>query len=153
MLHGPKFRNLSRAVLLAIVVSGGICALGTAREPTRPAGATATPATAWQNLLRARRDVFEVAADTGDELFWDGFELCGDGVVDDASEQCDRSDLNGATCQTQRFSSGTLTCDRKCQYDTSQCSGACPTLCNSDADCGSCGPCVPFGPGTSICLN
>lgn len=76
-----------------------------------------------------------------DEIFWDGLELCGDGVIDQASEQCDRNDLGGATCLTEGYQDGTVSCTKQCQVDASQCSNACPVVCNSDADCGLCGPC------------
>jgi hypothetical protein len=93
------------------------------------------------------------ASAVGDEIYWDGFELCGDGVIDAASEQCDRSDLGGASCLTAGFTDGTVTCDATCHLDTTQCSGACPTTCVIDADCGVCGPCFPLGAGIGICLH
>lgn len=90
------------------------------------------------------------ANDASDEVFWDGFELCGDGVVDAPTEQCDRSDFGGATCLTYGFTNGALACNKTCQVDTSQCSGACPVSCTNNADCGVCGPCITFGSG-GIC--
>jgi hypothetical protein len=44
---------------------------------------------------------------------------CGNGVVD-GSEQCDGADLNGNTCESLGFPSGTLTCSA-CNLDTSGC--------------------------------
>lgn len=90
-----------------------------------------------------------LAADA-DEIFWDGMELCGNGVVD-TGEQCDRSDFGGATCLNYGFTSGTLSCSKTCQIDASQCSGACPVACTTDVDCGVCGPCIPLGAGTGFC--
>src|SRR5690242_13529784 len=51
---------------------------------------------------------------------------CGDGVVD-ADEQCDGSNLDGATCVSRGFASGTLSCTASCHFDTSQCTGTGPT--------------------------
>lgn len=45
---------------------------------------------------------------------------CGDSIVD-PSESCDGSNLNGATCVTQGFSSGTLSCSSSCAFVTSSC--------------------------------
>ena len=49
-----------------------------------------------------------------------GTSYCGDGTVD-ANEQCDGADLNGGTCVTAGFGSGTLACGPGCRYDTSGC--------------------------------
>jgi hypothetical protein len=84
------------------------------------------------------------APPAGDQIYWDGFEMCGDGVIDSASEQCDRSDLGGATCLNAGFMSGVLACDATCHFDTTQCAGQCPVGCITDNDCGVCGPCI-FG--------
>jgi len=48
--------------------------------------------------------------------------FCGDGVVN-GTEQCDGSDLGGATCATVvgSGSTGTLACNPDCTFDTSQC--------------------------------
>ena len=45
---------------------------------------------------------------------------CGNGVID-AGEQCDQASLNGATCVTQGFASGTLQCGAGCLLDTGGC--------------------------------
>jgi len=112
--------------------------------------ATGNTGSAPMSIARALRAA--VSSGTApDEIYWDAFELCGDGTVDDASEQCDRTDLAGATCMTQGFMDGTLGCTKSCQFDLSQCSGACPVTCITDADCGSCGPCLPFVPGMGFC--
>src|SRR5690349_11954852 len=49
-----------------------------------------------------------------------GTSYCGDGTVD-ANEQCDGANLNGGTCVTAGFGSGTLACGPGCRYDTSGC--------------------------------
>jgi hypothetical protein len=45
---------------------------------------------------------------------------CGDGFRD-ASETCDGVDLNSATCASQGFDAGTLSCSSACAYVTSSC--------------------------------
>lgn len=45
---------------------------------------------------------------------------CGDGFRD-SSETCDGADLNSATCASQGFDAGTLTCSSACAYVTSSC--------------------------------
>ncbi len=47
--------------------------------------------------------------------------FCGDGVQN-GSEQCDGNDLNGKTCQTQGFDTGTLSCSMNCTFNTTGCS-------------------------------
>ncbi len=49
-----------------------------------------------------------------------GTSYCGDGTVD-ANEDCDGTNLNGGTCVTAGFGSGTLACGPGCRYDTSGC--------------------------------
>jgi len=46
--------------------------------------------------------------------------VCGDSVVQ-TSENCEGSDLNSQTCVSQGFSSGTLSCNTDCTFNTSQC--------------------------------
>src|SRR5688572_9976709 len=49
---------------------------------------------------------------------------CGDGQVS-GSEICDGANLRGASCETQGFGPGTISCDPGCRkYDTSQCKPA-----------------------------
>ena len=48
--------------------------------------------------------------------------FCGDGVQE-SPEDCDGTDLNGATCQSLGFDSGTLDCTASCTFDTSGCTG------------------------------
>ena len=46
--------------------------------------------------------------------------VCGDSIVE-SPEQCDGSSLNGASCTTQGFSGGSLSCSSACEFNTSQC--------------------------------
>lgn len=48
---------------------------------------------------------------------------CGNGVVG-TGEQCDGSNLAGATCVSQGFASGTLSCNANCTFNTSSCVSA-----------------------------
>lgn len=45
---------------------------------------------------------------------------CGNGVID-AGEQCDQSNLNGATCASLGYAFGTLRCVANCAFDTTGC--------------------------------
>jgi len=45
---------------------------------------------------------------------------CGNGVID-TGEACDDTDLNGATCESEGYSMGTLACGANCQLDTTGC--------------------------------
>lgn len=45
---------------------------------------------------------------------------CGDTIIQ-LGEECDGSNLNSNTCQTRGFSTGTLSCDSSCFFNTSQC--------------------------------
>jgi hypothetical protein len=52
---------------------------------------------------------------------------CGDGVLDPGNgEECDGSDFGAATCSTEGFDGGTLTCTASCTIDTTDC-----TLCGN----------------------
>lgn len=51
--------------------------------------------------------------------------FCGDGEQY-AGEDCDGADLNGQTCTSVGFASGTLACDANCVFDTSACVAAAP---------------------------
>lgn len=56
---------------------------------------------------------------------------CGDGVST-AAEQCDGTDLGGATCESTGFFTGTIACSSGCMLDTTGC-----TLCGNGAIDGS----------------
>jgi hypothetical protein len=47
--------------------------------------------------------------------------VCGNGVIE-TGEQCDGTALNGATCVSRGYVSGTLTCRPSCEYNTTNCS-------------------------------
>lgn len=47
---------------------------------------------------------------------------CGNGIVDQLSEECDNPDLQGATCRYLGFNEGTLSC-YNCRADSSSCAG------------------------------
>jgi hypothetical protein len=49
-----------------------------------------------------------------------GTAFCGDGTIG-AGENCEGSNLGGATCQSLGFESGALACGPDCQFDTSGC--------------------------------
>ncbi len=53
-------------------------------------------------------------------IFTSGSAVCGNGVREGA-EECDGSDLGGATCGDFGCSSGTLSCTSSCTLDTSAC--------------------------------
>jgi hypothetical protein len=53
--------------------------------------------------------------------------LCGNGNIDD-NEECDGANLNGQSCTTLQYDSGTLNCDSNCKFDIQQCEG-CPNSC------------------------
>ena len=46
--------------------------------------------------------------------------VCGDGVKE-SGEQCDGSDLAGASCTSQGYTGGTLSCSASCTFNTSAC--------------------------------
>jgi hypothetical protein len=48
---------------------------------------------------------------------------CGNGIVDEATEECDGADLMGFECRTAAgdTSTGTLSCTSSCRFDFSQC--------------------------------
>jgi len=53
--------------------------------------------------------------------------VCGNGVIE-TGEDCDGTNLGGASCTSLGFSGGTLSCSSTCTYDTSACTtGTCTT--------------------------
>jgi hypothetical protein len=78
----------------------------------------------------------------------DPMPKCGDGTVD-TGEDCDGSNLNGATCQSRGFVTGTLNCSARCTFLDSLCGKPCGNgaldtgeACDGDAGVG---PCAQFG--------
>jgi len=64
---------------------------------------------------------------------------CGDDLIE-GIEQCDGADLGGATCISQGFTGGTLSCDASCNFDTSLCTsggggGVFHNECNTQKQC------------------
>ena len=56
--------------------------------------------------------------------------VCGNGVVE-GSEQCDSSAFNGASCQSNGFTTGSLTCTSTCTISTSQCTNTTNAICGN----------------------
>ena len=56
-----------------------------------------------------------------------GTFICGDGVKNQDTEDCDGSDLNGWTCIGFGYDSGTLDCTSSCKFDKSDCEDNYPT--------------------------
>jgi len=54
---------------------------------------------------------------------------CGDGIVD-ADEECDGTNMDGATCETLGFYNGLLRCDTSCSFDVTQCESVSTTCGN-----------------------
>jgi len=70
--------------------------------------------TCGTDLLTCDSDLAMCAADLATA------ELCGNGTID-AGEDCDVGTLNGATCITEGFAGGVLTCANGCTFDISSC--------------------------------
>ncbi|MFC1691349.1 hypothetical protein ACFL0W_04160 [Nanoarchaeota archaeon] len=47
--------------------------------------------------------------------------FCGDGIVNQKTEDCDGADLNGMSCSSFGYDAGTLTCSQNCTLDTTSC--------------------------------
>jgi len=54
---------------------------------------------------------------------------CGNGRIDDG-EECDGSDLGGATCASIGYVTGSLGCTTSCRYNTSFCRSSCSDVCS-----------------------
>lgn len=101
--------------------------------------------------------------DLSDELFTDiGWTLlnpavCGNGVREGA-EECDGSDLGGASCSDISCSGGSVSCTGSCTVDYSACS-SCPVCnfngtCEAGEDCNNCASdCVSGTTGGASCGN
>lgn len=53
--------------------------------------------------------------------------ICGNGATE-TGEDCDESDLNGETCVSRGYDSGSLSCTNDCSYDLSACESASPVV-------------------------
>jgi parallel beta-helix repeat protein len=53
-------------------------------------------------------------------VFGNPEEECGNGKLE-GNEECDLDNLNGESCKSLGFTSGTLKCGTNCEFDTSQC--------------------------------
>ena len=63
---------------------------------------------------------FLVSADTSLTSVTIQISVCGNNLKE-AGEQCDGTDLGGATCQSLGYSGGTLSCNPNCTFNTSNC--------------------------------
>lgn len=80
------------------------------------AACTTVPAAGFEQYLGQCSDDVAAASATGGSL-----PGCGNGIVDVPGEQCDGSDLAGATCTSLGFAGGALACDGGCALDTASC--------------------------------
>lgn len=80
---------------------------------------TALPASGARDAAIALEAGIDGASDDGVPDLQCG-TACGDGVRR-AAEQCDGSDLGGATCEALGFASGTIACAADCSLDVSGC--------------------------------
>ncbi|MFH0970882.1 MAG: class III signal peptide-containing protein [Candidatus Diapherotrites archaeon] len=67
-----------------------------------------------------------------DAAFGDPDPFCGDGEKNQPSEYCDSADLDGSDCISLGYSSGSLSCNANCTYDTSSCSGGPSEFCGNN---------------------
>ncbi|MCA9636758.1 MAG: hypothetical protein KC420_12085 [Myxococcales bacterium] len=74
--------------------------------------------------------------------------VCGDGIIDEG-EACDGDALGDATCVSEGFVGGDLSCDNRCKLDTSACAGE--LMCNDEALMGS--SCTVGDPSTCTCAG
>lgn len=71
-------------------------------------------------VLSVSSVVYSQGSGTGEVIIDARVPGCGDLVID-SGEECDGSNLGGATCQSESFTSGSLTCTASCLLNTSAC--------------------------------
>lgn len=75
---------------------------------------------AYAKQVGSYSNKIDVTYSNGNLVF--GANLCGDGQINDKSEQCDGSNLGGKTCSSLIFGSqGSLSCTSYCTWNTNQC--------------------------------
>jgi hypothetical protein len=52
--------------------------------------------------------------------------ICGN-EIKESGEECDRQDLDDATCRSLGFDTGTLSCDIACDFEKAECTGVAPS--------------------------
>lgn len=70
------------------------------------------------SVLSPRR-VFAQASDSVTTKV--GINICGNLIVEVPAEDCEGVDLNGQSCESLGFQSGTLSCDISCSFETALC--------------------------------
>jgi len=73
----------------------------------------------WSSFIRGQ-------SDTGSITVSVKASVCGNNIIE-GGEDCEGEDLNGQTCVSLGYASGTLTCDIACSFDTSDCVAPSPT--------------------------
>lgn len=117
VLAGKTFSSSAGIGATGTMPSNGAVSIvpGTAPQPIPLGhhdglGSVAGDADLVAGNIRLGVDLFGVAGTLG----------CGNGVVD-GGEQCDQSDLGGATCASEGFAAGTLRCGPDCVFNTVGC--------------------------------
>ena len=83
------------------------------------AACTSEPVSGFDQYLAQCSDDVVAASVMGGSL-----PACGDGSIDVPGEQCDGSDLGGASCASLGFAGGALACNGSCAFDTATCQSA-----------------------------
>ncbi len=143
------------AVWLAGCAAGGDLTGGGWTDPQGTAGSTVTGSTggAGTDTGKATDTTGDSTSDAGSTGGTGNEPFCGDGMVE-GDEICDGSVPDGATCETEGFAGGLLSCGIDCTMDTANC-----TMCGNGAidaseDCdgtefGSNSTCADLGLGTA----
>lgn len=149
-----------------VLQAGETCDCGAMGSPCTPAqlgnqACTALPAPSGGNYSGGTLTCTPTACTFNESAC----TACGNGVID-AGEGCDGNQLAGATCQTQGFDTGALSCSAMCTFNTGGCSDffcgngscdpgedscSCPAECPDDPNtCGVPCECGGFG-GACYC--